>query len=111
MTTALLEDAPTGNSSGARAKTASTLQTVVDSLGNFGPKPAMLAFTRWMAVRTEGKTTLHEVASRARISPAFIERLYDLLTPGTTIVVTDAPAMRTSPSAESIFLMESAAAK
>lgn len=63
---------------------------------------------RWMAVRTEGKTTLEDLGRRVRVSPAFAEKVYDIVSPGTTIVVTDAPALRPSPSAHAVFLMEAA---
>lgn len=63
---------------------------------------------RWMAVRTEGKITLEDIGRRMHISPEFAEKVYDLVTPGTTIVVTDAPALRSSPSAPAILVMESA---
>ena len=63
---------------------------------------------KWMAVRTEGNTTLEDLARRVRMSPDFAERVYDIVSPGTTIVVTDAPALRASPSAHAVFLMEAA---
>ena len=59
-----------------------------------------------MAVRTEGETTFNDLARRVHVPPAdFAAKVYDVVAPGTTIVVTDAPALRTSPS---VFLMESA---
>jgi hypothetical protein len=63
---------------------------------------------RWMAVRTQGKTTLEDIGRRVHVSPEFAEKVYDIVSPGTTIVVTDAPALRTSPSARAVFLMEAA---
>ena len=63
---------------------------------------------RWMAVRTEGKTTLEDLGRRVRVSPAFAEKVYEIVSPGTTIVVTDAPALRPSSSRQAVFLMESA---
>jgi hypothetical protein len=42
------------------------------------------------------------------LSPAFAEKVYDIVSPGTTVVVTDAPALRNSPSARAVFLMEAA---
>jgi hypothetical protein len=35
-----------------------------------------------------------ELAKRVRISPEFAGKLYDALTPGATIIVTDQPAVR-----------------
>ena len=63
---------------------------------------------RWMAVRTEGGTTLEDLGQRVHVAPAFAEKVYDIVSPGTTIVVTDALALRPLPSAHSVFLMESA---
>ncbi len=63
---------------------------------------------RWMAVRTEGNTTLEDLGRRVRVSPSFAEKVYATVSPGTTIVVTDAPALRPSPSAHAVFLMEAA---
>ncbi|MGZ5004787.1 MAG: L,D-transpeptidase family protein [Chthoniobacterales bacterium] len=63
---------------------------------------------RWMALRTEGNVTLHDLARRLRISQEFAEKLYELVVPGTTVVVTDAPALRGSRSTRAIFLMQSA---
>jgi hypothetical protein len=63
---------------------------------------------QWMAVRTEGKTTLQDLARMVHLSPAFAEKVYDIVSPGTTVVVTDAPALRNSPSARAVFLMEAA---
>jgi hypothetical protein len=62
----------------------------------------------WMAVRTEGKTTLEDLGRHVQISPAFAEKVYDIVSAGTTIVVTDAPALRPSPSGNLVFLMEAA---
>lgn len=61
---------------------------------------------RWMAVRTQGKSTLEDLGRRVRVSPAFAEKVYDTVSPGTTVVVTDAPALQPSPSAHAVFLME-----
>ena len=63
---------------------------------------------RWLAIRTDGQTTLNDLARRVRVPPAFAEKVYDTVIPGTTIAVTDAPALRDSPSAHAVFLMEAA---
>ena len=60
---------------------------------------------RWLAVRTQGATTLDDVARRVRVPTEFTAKLYDLLVPGTTIVVTDAPALQ---NAKPVSVMESA---
>jgi hypothetical protein len=61
-----------------------------------------------MAVGTEGSTTLADLARRVRVSPEFAEKVYDLITPGTTIVVTDAPALPSTSSPHRVPLMEDA---
>jgi hypothetical protein len=61
---------------------------------------------RWMAVKTEGKTTLDDLARRVRVPLEFAEKVYDLVLPGTTIVVTDAPALPSSSTGHSVPLME-----
>lgn len=63
---------------------------------------------RWMAVRTEGSTSLEDLARRVRISPEFAEKVYDIVSPGTTIVVTDAPALRPARGVHAVLLMEGA---
>jgi lipoprotein-anchoring transpeptidase ErfK/SrfK len=61
---------------------------------------------QWMAVETEGKTTLAVLGRRVRIPPEFAEKVYDLVLPGTTIVVTDAPALPSTSSPHEVPLME-----
>jgi L,D-transpeptidase catalytic domain len=61
---------------------------------------------RWMSVKTEGPTTLRDLAQRVRVPPAFAEKVYDILLPGSTIVVTDAPALRPTSSDRVVPLME-----
>lgn len=61
---------------------------------------------RWMAVKTEGQTTLADLARRVRVPEEFAARLYDVLTPGTTIVVTDDPALPAATADRGVPLME-----
>ena len=61
---------------------------------------------QWMAVETEGNTTLHDLGQRVRVPPEFAKKVYDMLTPGTTIVVTDAPALPSTSSPRNVPLME-----
>ncbi len=61
---------------------------------------------RWLAVRTEGRTTLQDLGRRVHVSPGFAHKVYDLVSPGTTIVVTDAPALHPSSALQPVFLME-----
>ena len=70
---------------------------VFTMLSGLSDKPS--AFVRgrpahqWMAVETEGNTTLADLGRRVRVPPEFAEKVYDIVSPGTTIVVTDAPAL------------------
>jgi hypothetical protein len=64
---------------------------------------------QWMVVKTDstkGITPLEKLARRVQVPPEFAEKIYDIVTPGTTIVVTDAPALTKSPSNRLILLME-----
>ena len=61
---------------------------------------------RWMAVRTEGNATLSDLSRRVQVPPEFAEKVYDILLPGTTIVVTDAPALPLASSERAVPLME-----
>ena len=64
---------------------------------------------RWMVVKTDSKSneiTLGDLAQRVHVSTEFAEKLYDIVVPGTTIVVTDAPALPRSSSSRSVLLME-----
>jgi hypothetical protein len=79
------------------------LEGVTEAPSTFVPnRPAH----RWMAVRTEGNTTLEDIGRRVHVSSDFAEKIYDIVSPGTTIVVTDAPATRSSSTSNSVFLME-----
>jgi len=52
---------------------------------------------KWMSVQSDAATRTAEVgvlAKRVRISPEFAGKLYDTLSPGATIIVTDEPAVR-----------------
>ena len=82
-----LEVVDAENSLGSHAFT--MLEGLAQNESPFAPgRPAH----RWMAIRTQGQTTLEDLAKRVRVTPELVEKLYDLLVPGTTIVVTDAPA-------------------
>lgn len=66
-----------------------------------GKKRSLLAPFRaarkWMTVASqdpENASEFDELAERIRTSPEFATKVYDLLTPGTTLVVTDEPAVR-----------------
>lgn len=51
------------------------------------------AARRWMSVSGRGGSP-HDLAPKVRFSPEFAQKLYDVLSPGATIVVTDRPAAR-----------------
>lgn len=66
-----------------------------------GPKRSLFAPFRaarnWMTVASqnpEKASSFDELAQRIRTSPEFATLVYDLITPGTTLVVTDEPAVR-----------------
>jgi hypothetical protein len=49
----------------------------------------------WMRVDGEGSgVTAEKPASRLRFSPEFAYKVADVIAPGTTVIVTDAPAVR-----------------
>lgn len=60
---------------------------------------------QWMAVKTEGRATLPDLARRVQVPDEFAARVYDVLAPGTTIVVTDDPALPAAAD-RSVPLME-----
>ena len=61
---------------------------------------------QWMAVETEGNATLDDLGQRVRVPQEFAERVYDMITPGTTIVVTDAPALPSTSAPREVPLIE-----
>jgi hypothetical protein len=52
-----------------------------------------MARTSLDGARTEGKTTLEDLGRGGNVPPAFAETVYDIVSPGTTVVVTDAPGI------------------
>lgn len=61
-----------------------------------------------MTVRTDTKenVSLRDLARRVNVAPDFAAKVYDVVASGTTIVVTDAPALPISPSRRGILLMK-----
>jgi hypothetical protein len=62
-------------------------------------KPSQLApgreAGRWMRVSSEGRAVeAEDLASRIRFNPDFAHKLADEIKPGTTVIVTDQPAVR-----------------
>jgi hypothetical protein len=50
---------------------------------------------RWLSVASSGGSVNPEkVASRLRINPEFAGKLYDIVAPGTTVIITDKPIVR-----------------
>jgi len=50
---------------------------------------------RWMSVSSSGRgADAEKVASRVHLNPEFAHKVYDIITPGTTVVVTDEPVVR-----------------
>ncbi|HEY5768472.1 MAG TPA: hypothetical protein VIS71_01385 [Terrimicrobium sp.] len=50
---------------------------------------------RWMSVTSSGRRADAEgIAERLRINPEFAGKVYDTLAPGTTVIITDQPVVR-----------------
>jgi len=50
---------------------------------------------RWMSVTHGGPTVdSDQIAARLRINPEFCGKVYDVITPGTTVIITDQPVVR-----------------
>ncbi len=50
---------------------------------------------RWMSVTSSGgQSGAEKVASRFRVNPEFAGKVYDAIAPGTTIIITDRPVVR-----------------
>ena len=50
---------------------------------------------RWMGVTSSGRSVdAEKIASRLRINPEFAGKVYDTLAPGTTVIITDQPVVR-----------------
>jgi hypothetical protein len=50
---------------------------------------------RWMRVTSSGRgVDAEEIASRLRVNPEFAGKVYDTLAPGTTVIITDQPVVR-----------------
>jgi hypothetical protein len=53
------------------------------------------AARRWMSVTSSGRSgDARKIASRLHINPEFTGKLYDTITPGTTVIITDQPVVR-----------------
>ncbi|HMJ63501.1 MAG TPA: hypothetical protein VK493_17145, partial [Bryobacteraceae bacterium] len=53
------------------------------------------AARRWMSVTSKGRSVPAEkIAERLRINPEFAQKVYDVIQPGTTVIITDQPVVR-----------------
>ncbi len=53
------------------------------------------AARRWMSVTSRGRSVPAEkIAERLRINPEFAQKVYDIIEPGTTVIITDQPVVR-----------------
>jgi len=53
------------------------------------------AARRWMSVTSRGRSVPAEkIAERLRINPEFAQKVYDIIQPGTTVIITDQPIVR-----------------
>lgn len=49
----------------------------------------------WMSVTSRGRSVPAEkIAERLRINPEFAQKVYDIIQPGTTVIITDQPVVR-----------------
>jgi len=53
------------------------------------------AARRWMTVTSRGRSVPAEkIAARLRVNPEFAHKVYDTIEPGTTVIITDQPVVR-----------------
>jgi hypothetical protein len=72
------------------------LQVTIDGANPWLPGPAA---SPWMEIDPDSNDpgmTPQDLGTRLRVAPDFADKLYGLATPGTTVVVTDEPALRNS---------------
>ena len=70
----------------------SLLEGTTDRQSSLAPGRAA---RKWMTVTSNGRRTdADKIASRLRINPEFAAKVYDTLTPGTTVIITDQPVVR-----------------
>ena len=50
---------------------------------------------QWMAVTSNGRSVdADKIAARLRMNPDFAQKVYEAFAPGTTVIITDKPAVR-----------------
>jgi hypothetical protein len=70
----------------------SLLEGTTDRQSSLAPGRAA---RKWMSVTSSGRRVPAEkIASRLRINPEFAVKVYDMLRPGTTVIITDQPVVR-----------------
>src|SRR5204862_2565227 len=70
----------------------SLLEGTTDRQSSLAPGRAA---RRWMTVTSRGRSVPAEkIAARLRINPEFANKVYDTIEPGTTVIITDKPVVR-----------------
>jgi hypothetical protein len=70
----------------------SLLEGTTDRQSSLAPGRAA---RRWMSVTSRGRSVPAEkIAARLRVNPEFGQKVYDTLQPGTTVIITDQPVVR-----------------
>jgi lipoprotein-anchoring transpeptidase ErfK/SrfK len=70
--------------------------TLLEGVTGFGsPWAPGRAARKWMSL-SSADDNAHDLSNRVRFSPEFASKLYDAMSPGATIIVTDQPAVRKS---------------
>src|SRR5881398_3843163 len=70
----------------------SLLEGTTDRQSSLAPGRAA---RRWMTVTSSGRSVPAEkIAARLRINPEFANKVYDTIEPGTTVIITDKPVVR-----------------
>jgi hypothetical protein len=70
----------------------SLLEGTTDRQSSLAPgRPAR----RWMSVTSKGRSVPAEkIAARLRVNPEFGQKVYDIIQPGATVIITDQPVVR-----------------
>ena len=70
----------------------SLLEGTTDRQSSLAPGRAA---RKWMTVTSSGRSVpADKIALRLRVNPEFAAKVYDTLTPGTTVIITDQPVVR-----------------
>lgn len=70
----------------------SLLEGATDGESSLAPDRAA---RRWMSVTSGGLgVPAEKIAARLRINPEFAQKVYDTIEPGTTVIITDQPVVR-----------------